>query len=51
MGPGAHNAAYSGRPDGRPWSERHKAVLWVSMIMAVIVLAALAIRGLKAMSS
>lgn len=51
LGPGAHNAAYSGRPDGRPWSERHKAVLWVSMIMAVIVLAALAIRGLKAMSS
>ena len=48
LDPGAHNAAYSGRPDGRPWSERHKAVLWLAMIVAVMVLAALAIRGLKA---
>ena len=40
--------AYSGRPDDRPWSERHKAVLWLAMVLAVIVLAALAIRGLKA---
>ncbi len=51
LDPGAHNAAYSGRPDGRPWSERHKAVLWLAMIVAVMVLAALAIRGLKAVSS
>ena len=47
LGPGAHNQAYSGRPDDRPWSERHKAVLWVAMLVAVAVLAALAIRGLK----
>ncbi len=45
---GAHNQAYTGRPDDRPWSERHKAVLWLAMLLAVIVLAALAIRGLKA---
>lgn len=48
LGAGAHNPAYSGRPDDRPWSERHKAVLWLAMLLAVIVLAALAIRGLKA---
>ncbi|MGA9815322.1 MAG: DUF3999 family protein [Terriglobales bacterium] len=48
---GAHNQAYSGRPDDRPWSERHKAVLWLAMLLAVIVLAALAIRGLKTLSS
>jgi len=47
LGPGAHNQAYSGRPDDRPWSERHKAVLWVAMLVAVAVLAALAIRGLR----
>lgn len=48
LGPGAHNEAYTGRPDERPWSERHKEVLWVAMILAVIALAVLAIRGLKA---
>ncbi len=48
LGPGTHNEAYRGRPDERPWSERHKAVLWLAMLLAVIVLAALAIRGLKA---
>jgi len=48
LGPGNHNQAYSGRPDDRPWSERHTAVLWLAMLLAVAVLAALAIRGLKA---
>ena len=33
-GPGAHNTQYTGRPDERPWSERHKAVLWAAMILA-----------------
>ena len=47
LGPGSHNPAYSGRPDDRPWSERHKAVMWMAMILAVIVLAGLALRGLK----
>lgn len=51
LGPGSHNQAYSGRPDDRPWSERHRAVLWLAMVLAVIVLAALAIRGLRATSS
>jgi hypothetical protein len=48
LGPGSHNSAYRGRPDDRPWSERHKAVMWLAMILAVIVLAGLAVRGLKA---
>jgi uncharacterized protein DUF3999 len=48
LGPGSHNRAYRGRPDDRPWSERHKAVMWLAMILAVIVLAGLAVRGLKA---
>jgi hypothetical protein len=46
--PGAPNEAYRRRPDDRPWSERHNAVLWFVMLLAVVVLAALAIRGLKA---
>lgn len=47
LGPGAHNVAYTGRPDERPWSEKHPAVLWTAMILAVAGLAAVALRGLK----
>jgi hypothetical protein len=51
LGLGAHNDAYTGRPDARPWSERHQAVLWIAMLLAVVGLAAMAIRGLKQTSS
>lgn len=53
FGQGIRNPLYSGRPDDRPWSERHKAILWLAMLVAVIILAGLAIRGLrtKALSS
>ncbi|MFL6446037.1 MAG: DUF3999 family protein [Candidatus Sulfotelmatobacter sp.] len=47
LGPGMHNAEYTGRPDERPWSERHGAVLWSAMIAAVLILSVLALRGLK----
>jgi hypothetical protein len=47
LGPDTQNAAYSGRPDDRPWSERHKAVLWVAMLLAVGLLTLLAVRGLR----
>jgi hypothetical protein len=46
LGPDMHNAEYTGRPDERPWSERHKGLLWVAMLMAVGVLALLALHGL-----
>ena len=44
------NAQYTGRPDDRPWSERHKAILWGAMMLAVLVLAVLALRGLRTAS-
>jgi Protein of unknown function (DUF3999) len=47
LGAGSHNPAYTGRPDYRPWSERHKIVVWLAMLLVVIILAGLAIRGLK----
>jgi hypothetical protein len=47
LGLGMYNAAYTGRPDDRPWSERHKALLWIAMVLAVVVLAVLALRGFK----
>jgi hypothetical protein len=45
---GSHNAQYTGRPDERPWSERHMGILWGAMIVAVLGLAVLALRGLRA---
>jgi len=48
---GATNPQYAGRPDERPWSERHTAVLWMAMLLAVLALAVLAIRGLRPQNS
>ena len=47
LAPGAHNPQYTGRPDERPWSDQHPAVLWTAMLAAVLVLAVLALRGLR----
>jgi hypothetical protein len=44
---GAHNPQYAGRPDDRPWSEQHTTILWGAMLLAVLVLAVLALRGLR----
>jgi hypothetical protein len=41
------NAAYRGRPDDRPWSERHPAVLWVAIVVAVAILGTIALRSMK----
>ena len=46
LGPGLHNAEYTGRPDERPWSERHQALLWAAMLVAIAVLVVLAFKGL-----
>ena len=47
LGPGGPNPLYTGRPDDRPWSERHQALLWIAMVVAIAVLGAVALRGLK----
>ena len=47
LDPGAHNPLYTGRPDDRPFSERHKGILWSAMLFAVLALAVLALRGLR----
>jgi hypothetical protein len=47
LGAAEMNLAFTGRPDDRPWSERHKAVLWLTMVAAVAGLGILALRGLK----
>jgi uncharacterized protein DUF3999 len=45
------NAAYTGRPDERPWTERHPAVLWIAIVAAVLVLGAIALRSVKSATS
>ncbi len=48
LSPGIHNPAYTGRPDERPWTERHPALLWSVLVIAVVLLAGLALRELRA---
>ncbi len=48
LGPDIRNPAYTGRPDERPWTERHTAVLWAVLVLAVVGLGAIAVRALRA---
>ena len=48
LSPGIHNPAYTGRPDERPWTERHPAVLWTVLVIVVMILGAMALRELRA---
>jgi hypothetical protein len=41
------NAAFTGRPDERPWSERNAGLMWAAMIIAVAGLGFWALRGFK----
>jgi hypothetical protein len=41
------NGGYTGRPDDRPWSERHPAVLWAAILAAVAILGGMAVRSIK----
>jgi hypothetical protein len=47
LGEESLNPDYRGRPDQRPWSERHKWVMWFVMVFAIAVLGALAWRGFR----
>jgi hypothetical protein len=42
------NSAYTGRPDERPWSERHPAVLWAAIIAVVLTLGGIALKSMRA---
>ena len=46
LGIAGANSQFTGRPDERPWSERHRYVLWLVMLMAVAILGLVAVRGL-----
>jgi hypothetical protein len=45
------NNLFTGRPDDRPWSERHPAVLWSAILAAVAILGGIAVRSIKGAAS
>jgi hypothetical protein len=47
FGPEKENPQYKKRPDARPFTERHPALLWVTLIAVVLVLGAVALRTAK----
>ena len=47
LDPEVNNAAYVPRPDDRPWSDQHPALLWVAILAAVVILGAVAMHSLK----
>ncbi|HEY6250909.1 MAG TPA: DUF3999 family protein [Candidatus Angelobacter sp.] len=51
LGAEQSNNEFTGRPDERPWSEKHPAVLWVAIIAAVLILGAMALRSMKAVAT
>jgi hypothetical protein len=42
------NPAYQPRPDMRPFTEKHPALLWIALILVMVLLGAVAIRSVKA---
>jgi hypothetical protein len=51
LGAEVTNTVYTGRPDERPWTERHPAVLWIAIVAAVLVLGAIALRSVRSATS
>lgn len=47
LGPEAANPQYEKRPDARPFTERHPALLWVALIAVILVLGGVAVRTAK----
>jgi hypothetical protein len=46
-GPEGLNRAYQPRPDTRPFTERHPALLWVALAVVIALLGAIALRSAK----
>lgn len=47
LDPEVQNPDYEPRPDTRPFTERHPALLWIVLIAAIIVLGVIALRSSK----
>jgi hypothetical protein len=47
LDPEQANPEYEGRPDARPFTERHPALLWVALVLVVLLLGVVAVRTAK----
>jgi hypothetical protein len=45
LGPEELNPRYQGRPDTRPFTEKHPALLWIALIAAIFLLGVIALRS------
>jgi Protein of unknown function (DUF3999) len=46
-GPEQQNPEYQSRPDERPFTEKHPALLWTALIVVIVLLGAIALRSAK----
>ncbi|HZU10612.1 MAG TPA: hypothetical protein VFA02_11980 [Pseudacidobacterium sp.] len=46
--PEEENPQYQTRPDTRPFTERHPALLWIALVAAVAILGSIALQTAKA---
>lgn len=51
LGPEFPNPQFQPRPDTRPFTERHPALLWIALILIVLLLAVIALRAAKQSAS
>lgn len=47
LGPEQQNSAYRPRPDQRPFTEKHPALLWAALIAVIVLLGAIALKSAK----
>lgn len=45
LGSEEHNPNYQPRPDTRPFTEKHPALLWIALVLAVLILGLIALRS------
>ena len=48
LGAETANPAYQPRPDMRPFTEKHPALLWIALVLVMVLLGAVAVRSVKA---
>jgi len=47
LGPEQLNPLYTPRPDTRPFTEKHPALLWIALLAAILILTLIALRSAK----
>lgn len=45
LGPEEQNPNYQSRPDTRPFTEKHPALLWIALVAAILILGLIALRS------